>query len=67
MVLNTVQEIERAITALTPKELEELYVWFDQHPHPLDTRIQSDLAAGRLDNVIQRALSDEKDDRLQPL
>ncbi len=67
MGLNTVQEIERAISTLTPQELEELYVWFDQHPHPFDTRIQSDLAAGRLDNAIQRALSDEKDNRLQPL
>ena len=67
MGLNTVQEIERAITTLTPQELEELYAWFDQQPHPLDTRIQSDLAAGRLDNAIQRALSDETNDRLQPL
>jgi hypothetical protein len=66
MGLNTLQEIERAITTLTPQELEELYVWFDQHPHP-SIRIQSDLAAGRLDNAIQRALSDEKNDLLQPL
>jgi hypothetical protein len=67
MSLNTVQEIERAISTLTPQELEELYGWFDQHPHPFDTRIQSDLAAGRLDDSIQRALSDEKNNRLQPL
>jgi hypothetical protein len=47
--MNTVQEIERAIQALTPRELEELYSWLDQHfPQPIDARIQSDLAAGRL-------------------
>jgi hypothetical protein len=62
MGLNTVQEIERAIGALRPQELEELRVRLDQynsHPQPIDTRIQSDLAAGRLDKAIQRALDDE--------
>lgn len=68
MNLNTVQEIERAIGDLTPQELEELYLWLDQHhPQPIDARIQSDLAAGRLDRAIQRALKDEKNGRVQPL
>ena len=43
---------------LTPREWEELCVWLDQYQHPIDTRIQSDLASGRLDKAIQRALSD---------
>ena len=33
MQLNTVQEIERAIDALTPEQREELYLWLDRH-HP---------------------------------
>ena len=66
--MNTIQEIERAIQALTPRELEELYSWLDQHcPQPIDARIQSDLAAGRLDKAINRALDDEKNGRVQPL
>ena len=32
-----------------------------------DARIQSDLAAGRLDKAINRALDDEKNGRVQPL
>jgi hypothetical protein len=48
----TVQEIERAIGTLTSHELEEFCAWFDQYPHPLDTRIQADLTAGRLDRAI---------------
>ena len=64
MSLNTIQEIERAIGALTPREIEELYVWLEQHCPP---RVQSDLAAGRLDTAIQRALDDEKNGRVQPL
>lgn len=31
MNLNTVQEIERAIDALTPTELADLYAWLDRH------------------------------------
>ena len=66
--LNTVQEIERAIDTPTSQELEELYLWLDQrHPQPIDARIQSDLAAGRLDNAIRRALDDERNGRVQPI
>ncbi len=68
MSLNTIQEIERAIGALTPSEIEELYAWLKQHcPPPIDTRVQSDLATGRLDSAIQRALDDEKNGCTQPL
>jgi len=60
----TVQEIQHAIDALTPAELEELYSWLDHHhPQPIDERLQSDLAAGRLDKAIRRALDDEKNTR----
>ncbi len=68
MGLSTVQEIERAIRALTPQELEELYSWLDQNcPQPIDTRLESDLTAGHLDKAIIRALDDEKSGRVQPL
>jgi hypothetical protein len=68
MGLNTVQEIERAVRALKPQELEELYSWLEQNcPQPIDTRLQTDLAAGHLDNAIQRALDDEVNGRVQPL
>lgn len=66
--MNSVKEIERAIGELTPREIEELYVWLDQHfPQPIDARVQSDLEAGRLDTAIQRALDDEKNGRVRPL
>ncbi len=68
MGLNTVQEIERAIDALTPQQLEELYRWLDRnHPEPFDARISSDLETGRLDKAICRALDDEENGRIQPL
>jgi hypothetical protein len=68
MSLNTIKEIERAIGALTPREIEELYAWLDEPcPPPIDARVQSDLAAGRLDTAVQRALDDEKNGRTHPL
>ena len=68
MSLNSIQDIERAIEALTPQELDQLYSWLDQrHPQPIDARLKSDLAAGRLDSAIRRALDDEKNGRVQPL
>jgi hypothetical protein len=68
MALSTVQEIERAIRALKPRELEKLYSWLDENcPQPLDTRVQSDLTTGRLDKAIHRALDDENHGRVQPL
>ena len=64
-----VQEIERAIGNLTQQELEELKVWLDEYagPQPIDKRIEKDLAAGRLDKAVKRALDDEKQGRVRPL
>ena len=68
MQLSTIQEIERAIDGLTPEQIQELYLWLDEHhPHSIDARLQSDLAAGRLDQAIQKALEDEEAGRIQPL
>jgi hypothetical protein len=69
MSLNTVEEIERAIGALTPQEWEELRSWLDQYtqPRPIDLRIQTDAAAGRLDKAVQRALDNENNGHVQPL
>jgi hypothetical protein len=59
--MSTVPEIERAIAALSPKELEELYAWMDRNfPQPIDAQIQADPEAGRLDARINRALADHK-------
>ena len=68
MGLTTIKDIERAIGTLTSQEIEELYAWLDEHhPHPMDTRVQTDLSVGRLDKAIRRALDDEKNGRVQPL
>ena len=66
--MNTLQEIERAIDALTPQQMEELYVWLDQcHPQPIDAQLKADLDAGCIDDRIHRALADHKAGNTQPL
>ena len=66
--MQTILEIERAIDNLTARQLEGLYAWLEQkHPHPMDSRLASDLALGRRDHAIQRALDDEAAGRLRRL
>ena len=68
MALHTIRDIERAIDELSQEELNELYTWLDRnHPQPIDARLEVDLAAGRLDHAIRRALDDDKNGRVRPL
>jgi hypothetical protein len=68
MAPHTIKEIERAIEALTPMEVEELCAWLEQHyPQAIDARLSEDLHAGTLDAAIDRALEDENEGRIRPL
>jgi len=68
MNLNTVQEIERAIDALTPNEREKLYVWLNEHYLQLgDMQLKAAIDAGRFDDRIARAFADHKAGRTEPL
>jgi len=51
--METVEEIERAIESLTPKQREKLFAWLDQS---IDTQLKADLDAGR----IRRAVADHR-------
>ena len=64
--MNTVLEIERAISALSPNELDELYTWMDQNC-PIDVQLKTDLDAGRIDDRIASALADHRAENTQPL
>ena len=68
MNVNTIRDIERAIDALPPEELEDLYDWLDQrHPRSIDARLVSDLEAGLMDRAICRALENDKNGEVRPL
>ena len=68
MSLNSIQEIERAIDALEPQQIDELSRWLDQrHPQQIDSQLKIDLDAGRIDARIDRALADYRSGNTQPL
>ena len=68
MGLSNVRDIERAITALKPEELDELYAWLDDYAsQSIDAQLKSDVDGGRLDNRIQRALADHQAGETRPL
>ena len=48
-----IEQIERAITQLPPKELAELVRWLEDYQAKVwDKQIEEDLEAGRLDKVL---------------
>ena len=67
--ITTVKDIETAINRLTLQEYEELMSWIDTHtrPEPIDLQLKADLQAGRLDELIDRAVEDYNSGRIQPL
>jgi hypothetical protein len=53
-----VQQIERAIDALTPEQREQLYLWLEEHYlQPRDTQLKPAIDAGRFDERIARAIA----------
>lgn len=68
MDLDTVQQIERAIDALTPEQREQLYLWLDeQYLQASDIQLKTAIDAGRFDERIARAVADHKAGRTQPI
>jgi hypothetical protein len=52
----SVQEIEAAITKLTPQDVAELAAWFEEYQaQGWDEQIARDVRAGRFEPLIQRA------------
>ena len=66
--MNTVQDIERAIEALPPEQLQELSAWFEErYSQTVDARLKADIEGGRFDERISRAIADHKAGRTEPL
>jgi len=63
-----VQEIESAITQLPPAQVAELAAWFEQfHAQLWDNQIEQDLAAGRLDSLLDETARDLDSGRCESL
>lgn len=66
--MSTIQEIERAVVALSPEELAEFRAWFLEFDAARwDREIEQDAAEGRLDALAEEALEDLRANRTRPL
>jgi hypothetical protein len=60
-------DIEKAIDQLAPDDYQELLRWMDERHESIDLQLEADLDAGRLDDLIDRAVADHQAGRTMPL
>ncbi|RWC26099.1 hypothetical protein [Mesorhizobium sp.] len=67
--MTKLEQIERSIAALSPKELEAFAKWFEafRADDMWDMQIEADAKAGRLDKLAERALAEVRAGRTRPL
>lgn len=59
--MSGVKEIEQAIKALSPGELQSLRAWFaEQDAASWDTQFESDAQSGKLDSLASEALDEHR-------
>ncbi|MEH2383318.1 MAG: hypothetical protein V7K27_31265 [Nostoc sp.] len=68
MNMNTLQEIERAVSQLSEKELSAFRVWFAEFDAAnWDKQFEADVEAGRLNAFAERALQHLREGRCTDL
>ena len=59
--MTTVDEIEQAVSKLTPEQLAKFRAWFEEFQARLfDEQIERDAKAGKLDTLAARARANHK-------
>ena len=58
----TIQEIEQAITELSPNELARFREWFEEFDaQAWDEQFENDAKSGKLDQLADKAINDFRD------
>jgi hypothetical protein len=66
--MNTLEDIEKALTELPPDQLDEFRAWFEAFDASrFDEKIERDAKAGRLDRLAEQALADFSTGRAREL
>ncbi len=66
--MTTVEDIEKAIAALKPREFDRLRAWFeDYQAAQFDQKIERDAKSGKLDALADQAVVDHKAGRSRDL
>jgi hypothetical protein len=59
--MSTAQEVEKAVSKLSPQELVRFRAWFEQFDAEVwDKQFEEDAASGKLDKIADRAIADYK-------
>ncbi len=57
--MSSIQEIEQAVTKLSPKELARFRQWFDEFDaQEWDEQFERDAKSGKLDEMAEKAIAD---------
>ena len=68
MNMTSVEDIEKAIAELPPRDFDRLRVWFEKfQAERFDARIARDAAAGKLDRLAEEALAEHAKHRTREL
>jgi hypothetical protein len=66
--MSRVEQLEQRIAELDPTELKELRAWFERHDAEVwDRQIESDSKTGRLRQLVEQALADDRAGRSREL
>lgn len=67
-LMMTIEEIEKAVAKLPPRELAQFRAWFEAFEAArFDERIERDARSGKLDRLAEEALSDYAEGRAREL
>jgi hypothetical protein len=59
--MTTVEDIEKAVANLTPRELDRFRVWFEEFQAArFDARIERDARDGKLDRLAEEAIAEHR-------
>jgi hypothetical protein len=65
--MTKLEQIERSIAALSPKELKAFAKWFEAFQADVwDMQIEADARAGRLNKLAEQALAEVRAGRARP-
>lgn len=66
--MTTVEEIEKAVAKLTPKQFAKFRAWFDAYQaQQFDGQIERDAKAGKLDAFAEEAVRAHREGRTRKL
>ena len=67
-IVSRVQEIAEQVRALSGAELRELRAWIDEYDDRIwDERFEEEVAAGKWDELAEKALQDHRQGKSTPL